>query len=201
MMPRNAKKPARRKARQDRSRETVRILFEAAAQVLREGGYAGATTNHIAERAGVSIGTLYQYFADKDELFDALAKRYFAEVVDAVQAQPLNTALPLEANLRMLISAGITAQRHGPDLLRALEQVPNAVLRRRLTAGKRQLVAFLCELLEAYRDLVRPIDLERAAMLLMNAAEGIGYNEGPHGYDDRLTDELTTLFMRYLVDT
>jgi len=200
-MPRKPRKPARRRARQDRSRETVLGLLEAAAQVLRERGYAGATTNHIAERAGVSIGTIYQYFADKDELFDALVKQYFAEVVASVQAQPLDTTLPLETNLRTLISAGIRAQRHGPELLRALEQVPNAVLRRRLTLGKRQLVAFLRELLGAYRDSLRPIDLGRAAMLLVNAAEGIGYNEGPHGYDDRLTDELTTLFVRYLMDT
>jgi AcrR family transcriptional regulator len=200
-MPRHVKKPGRRRAKQDRSRETVRIVFEAAAQVLRKRGYAGATTNHIAERAGVSVGTLYQYFADKDELFDALTKSYFAEIVDAVQAQPLNTALPLEGNLRRLISAGIGAQRHGPELLRALEQVPNAVLRRRLIAGKRQLADVLCALLEAYRDSLRRIDLGRAATLLMNAAEGIGYNESPHGYDDHLADELTTLFMRYLVDT
>jgi AcrR family transcriptional regulator len=199
-MPRNAKKSARRRARQERSRETVRIVFEAAAQVLRTRGYAGATTNHIAERAGVSVGTLYQYFADKDELFDALTKSYFAEVVDAVQAQPLDTTLPLQVNLRRLISAGICAQRHGPELLRALEQVPNAVLRRRLAAGKRQLADFLRALLEVYRDSLRPIDLERAATLLMNAAEGIGYNDGPGGYGERLTDELTTLFMRYLVD-
>jgi len=201
-MPRKTKKPPRRRARQDRSRETVRLLLDAAAQVLRERGYAGATTNHIAEYAGVSIGTLYQYFADKDELFDALVKEYFAEVVASVETQPLDTALPLETNVRVLISAGVRAQRHGPELLRALEQVPNAVLRRRLTLGKRQLVVFLRDLLEAYRDSLRPIDLERAATLLMNAAEGVGYNErgSERGYDDRLIDELTTLFVHYLVD-
>lgn len=149
----------------------------------------------------MSIGTLYQYFGKKDELFDALVKQYFADVVESIQAQPLDTRLPLQTNLRMLISAGILAQRHGPELLRALEQVPDAVLRRRLAVGKRQVVVFLCELLEAYRASLRPIDLERAATLLVNAAEGIGYNEDPRGYDDRLTDELTALFVRYLMDT
>jgi AcrR family transcriptional regulator len=199
-MPRKPKKPPRRQAKQARSQETVSIVLEAAAQVLRERGYAGATTNHIAERAGVSVGTIYQYFANKDRVFDALVKRYFAAVVDSVQAQPLDTARPLEANLRMLISAGIGAQRHGPELLRALEQVPNAVLRKRMAQGKQQLVAFLSELLEAYRESLRPIDLRRAATLLMNAAEGVGYNERSRGYDAGLTDELTTLFVRYLVD-
>jgi AcrR family transcriptional regulator len=69
---------ARRSPRQARSRITVEYLLEAAAQVFEARGYAG-TTNEIAERAGVSIGTLYQYFADKDALLLALAERHLAQ--------------------------------------------------------------------------------------------------------------------------
>jgi AcrR family transcriptional regulator len=65
----------RRTPRQDRSRATIEYLLEAAAQVFGARGYA-ATTNEIAARAGVSIGTLYQYFADKDALLLALAERH-----------------------------------------------------------------------------------------------------------------------------
>jgi AcrR family transcriptional regulator len=77
---RSRQKPSqqRRLPRQARSRATVSFVLEAAAQVFAERGYA-ATTNEIASRAGVSIGTLYQYFADKDALLVALAERHLAE--------------------------------------------------------------------------------------------------------------------------
>ena len=65
----------RRIPRQARAAETVAAIVEAAAQILEAGGLAGFTTNAVAERAGVSIGTLYQYFADKNAVLLALAAR------------------------------------------------------------------------------------------------------------------------------
>lgn len=67
--------PKRRIPRQARAAETVDAILEAAAQVLEAGGLGAFTTNAVAERAGVSIGTLYQYFADKDALMQAIAER------------------------------------------------------------------------------------------------------------------------------
>ena len=66
----------RRRPKQARSRVTVDAILEAAAEVLAEEGPEGATTNRIAERAGVSIGTLYQYFANKKALYQALGDRF-----------------------------------------------------------------------------------------------------------------------------
>jgi AcrR family transcriptional regulator len=74
-MPPRTPKPPRRHAKQDRARETVAVVLEAAAQVLQREGYARATTNRIAEVAGVSVGTIYQYFGDKDEVFELLIRR------------------------------------------------------------------------------------------------------------------------------
>ena len=65
----------RRIPRQARASKTVDAILEAAAQILEVGGLAAFTTNSVAERAGVSIGTLYQYFADKNALLRALAER------------------------------------------------------------------------------------------------------------------------------
>jgi len=61
---------------QERSRFTVEQIVQAATQIFAERGYAGATTNHIAERAGVSIGSLYQYFPNKEAILVTLAKRH-----------------------------------------------------------------------------------------------------------------------------
>lgn len=71
-------KPAGIKARkpvQERSRRTVDAILEAAVQILEQDGEAGFTTNHVARRAGVSIGTLYQYFDGKDAILLALSER------------------------------------------------------------------------------------------------------------------------------
>ena len=66
----------RKSPTQGRSQFTVEQIVEAATQVFAERGYAGATTNHIAERAGVSIGSLYQYFPNKEAILVTLAKRH-----------------------------------------------------------------------------------------------------------------------------
>jgi len=79
------------------------VILEAAAQVLEAGGLAGFTTNAVAERAGVSIGTLYQYFSDKGAVLRALAERekipYQMEILpfggtDAGGVQRLHGGIP-----------------------------------------------------------------------------------------------------------
>lgn len=62
--------------RQARSRATVDAIVDATAEVLASRGYAGTSTNHIADAAGVSIGSYYQYFADKDAAVSACAEKF-----------------------------------------------------------------------------------------------------------------------------
>ncbi|MET0309488.1 MAG: helix-turn-helix domain-containing protein [Sphingomonas sp.] len=64
-----------RRPLQARAREKVELILEAAIRLLEKGGPAALTTNAVAERAGVSIGSLYQYFANKEAILDALADR------------------------------------------------------------------------------------------------------------------------------
>ena len=76
----------RKRPSQSRSRFTVGQIVEAAARVFEERGYAGATTNRIAERAGVSIGSLYQYFPNKEAILAVLLEQHTQEVANAVGA-------------------------------------------------------------------------------------------------------------------
>ena len=67
---------ARKSPSQERSRRTVDRILDAAARIFHECGYSGATTNAIADEAGVSVGSLYQYFPNKDALLVALTRRH-----------------------------------------------------------------------------------------------------------------------------
>src|SRR5271154_4150665 len=81
----NQRLQPRKLPRQPRSEATVDAILLAAAQVFERHGYAAGTTNRIAERAGVSIGTLYQYFPNKDAILVALARDHLAEGTAALQ--------------------------------------------------------------------------------------------------------------------
>src|SRR5258706_15921924 len=75
----------RKLPRQARSKATVDAIVEACARLLQGGDYAAVTTNHIAERAGVGIGTLYEFFPNKESIVAALAERRLAGLVAVVQ--------------------------------------------------------------------------------------------------------------------
>jgi AcrR family transcriptional regulator len=111
---------------QARSRQTVAAILQATAQVLMTNGYDGTTTNLVAEKAGVSIGSLYEYFPNKESLVAALASVHIAELmarVDAVLNMPIDETL--RAVVAALIRAGLDAHRIDPALHKVLvEQVP-----------------------------------------------------------------------------
>ena len=81
-----ARKNKRRSPSQARSREKVSFILEAAARILREEGSAGFNTNRIAERAGVSVGTLYGYFPDKEAILVALARNILVDDMEALRS-------------------------------------------------------------------------------------------------------------------
>jgi AcrR family transcriptional regulator len=76
----------RKDPRQARSRATIDAILVATARILGERGYAGLTTNVAAETAGVSIGSLYQYFPNKLALVEAVRQRHLADVLAVLRA-------------------------------------------------------------------------------------------------------------------
>ena len=197
-MPRSAARRPRRKAKQERALQTVETLLEAAARVLKRRGFAAATTNRIAEAAGVSVGTLYEYFGNKEALFDALIQRQIRAIVAAIEAEDLDPGAPLAAKLERILRAAMGALRQGPDLIRALEQVPGSVFRRRLADGRERVIAFTRSFLEMHRRELRVADLDLAAFIVVTTAEGIASNASDDNFDDRLAREVGTLLGLYL---
>ena len=103
----------RRSPRQERAHETVAVILDAAWLLLRQQGLSGFNTNRIAERAGVSIGTLYGYFPNKQSILVALARRLLQvdrqAVAEALQAAAAQNTDPVRGIVRALF------QRHRLD--------------------------------------------------------------------------------------
>ncbi|MYN27742.1 TetR/AcrR family transcriptional regulator [Duganella levis] len=116
-------KPARLQPRkapsQPRSAQTVEAILTGAAHILERHGLEGYTTNAIAAKAGVSIGSLYQYFPTKDAVTVALIEREMAQVVDeAMQALKLADR---QAALQQLIEVAVRHQLRRPALAALLD--------------------------------------------------------------------------------
>jgi AcrR family transcriptional regulator len=92
-------------------------------------GYDAITTDAVAERAGVSVGSLYQYFPNKESLVAALIRNHAEEIIDTVRAAlSQHAGASMEVVLRALINAGIEAHRIDPALHKVIyEQVPREV--------------------------------------------------------------------------
>jgi AcrR family transcriptional regulator len=119
----------RRNPRQERSRATVEAILEAAAQVFERHGYAAGTTNRIAERAGVSIGSLYQYFPNKGAIVVEVMRRHMAEageVGQPVLQELVDQVPPLHDGLTAIVAAMIAVHERSPRLHRVLsEEAPH----------------------------------------------------------------------------
>jgi len=116
--PHTALRP-RKAPSQSRSEETVAVIIEAAAQVLEMDGFDGFNTNAVAQRAGVSIGSLYQYFPGKDALTAALIRREKARFKEDIA-----TALAMrsgKAALAALLQASVRQQLQRPVLAKLLD--------------------------------------------------------------------------------
>lgn len=107
---------------QARARATVDTLLEATTRILASEGYEAVTTNRVAEVAGVSIGSLYEYFPNKQSLVAAALARVMREIAAEV-TQSLRTALALPEQPRAGIDYWMRAMMQALDRRRALLRV------------------------------------------------------------------------------
>ena len=125
----------RRRPRQARAQATVDAIIEASAQVLLSEGYGGLSTNHVATRSGVSIGTLYQYFSNKDALIGALIDRELERHFGIIAPSLLqHSEAPLEVGVRAYVQATMARHATEGELVRALFDQADRVGHSRLTA-------------------------------------------------------------------
>ena len=197
----------RKYASQQRSRATVDALIEATARILVREGFDKASTNRIAEKAGVSVGSLYQYFPGKEALVAAVIERHNHELMEVVSGARANVAaLPLEQAVRKLVAAAIEAHRLDPDLHRVLaEQTPRAGELENVEVFNRENYALFRGYLAAHREQIRAVDLELAAFICVTSIEALTHSavlRHSASFSPRtfaaLIDEATRLVVRYL---
>lgn len=140
---------ARKPPRQARSLATVEAILEAAARILEQGGIVAFNTNSVAERAGVSIGSLYQYFPGKEALLATLIRRKRAELMAAIrQERERARGADLYTVIDGFIRAALAHQLDRPRLSRALEYAELILpIDRETEALKLEIVAAVAEAL------------------------------------------------------
>ncbi|BCH26168.1 putative transcriptional regulator, TetR family protein [Mesorhizobium sp. L-8-10] len=143
---------ARKRPRQARSAATVEAIVEAAARVLEAGGLAAFNTNAVAEKAGVSVGSLYQYFPAKEALLAELIRRKRAELMTMIErekAQARGRDLP--SVLNGFIRAAVSHQLERPRLAGSLEYAEAMLpIDTETEALKRMIVAAVAEILSLH---------------------------------------------------
>ncbi len=199
----------RKTAAQQRSRATVDALVEATARILVREGYDRASTNRIAQVAGVSIGSLYQYFPGKDALVAAVIERHQQQLARLVRnefAQALDQ--PMATAIHRLVAIAVKAHRIDPRLHRVLaEQIPRMGKLEELETFSRDNFALFRAYLERHRDELRVDDLDLAAFICVTTIEALTHNAVLHHGRalageamDALVDEGARLIAGYLAD-
>ena len=206
-MARGALTKPRKYASQERSRATVDALIEATARILVREGFEKASTNRIAEAAGVSVGSLYQYFPGKEALVAAVIDRHKQEIIEIIRHALAEVAnAPMDQAVRTLIAAAIEAHRVDPKLHRVLaEQIPRIGRLENVEAFNRQAYALFKTYLESRSHELRAVDLGLATFVCVTSIEAITHTAVLHhaemlsdGAIETLVDEATRLVLRYL---
>lgn len=195
----------RKKPTQARSASTVDAILDATARVLRRDGYDRASTNRIAETAGVSIGSLYQYFPSKESLVAALIDRHQVHAMGTFLSRLSEIANePLPVGIRAIVQAMVDLHAVDPVLHSILtEQVPRVgklnVLLENVEVHAAKAVRAI---LEGRRDELRVTDLDAAVFVVVHTVEAVTHRGGRYYQSElspnRLVDEVSDLITRYL---
>jgi len=189
----------------------VEGIVTAGREVLTTQGYDAFTTNRVAAAAGVSPGSLYQYFPDKAAVLEQVVERYWAEVSERVSAALADriTAREIAPGADGLlavhaISDGLLAALEAdPVLLRVIaEELPQSANRERRSALERRVRDLLATFLALRPDATTRPDPGLTAWVIVTAMENIAMRwvlDGPSYDRDRLLDEVDALVGGYLL--
>jgi len=164
-----------RKPSQERSRVTMEAILQGASQVLRAEGLAACSTTKIAKRAGVSVGTLYQYFANKEAVFEELIDRLLAQRATARSAvlAAQEDSDDLGAAVRGLVDQLLAIHLADPELQHELHRYEAMNGFGRLERYEDRMQGVVAEALVRHAARLRPLETALAARVIVHAMTGV----------------------------
>jgi AcrR family transcriptional regulator len=164
----------RRRPKQRRARQTVDAVLDAVVRVLKRNGLNAVTTNRIAEVAGVSIGSVYQYFPDKRAIFVALHQRHVDEIDRMVETELVeHAASSLDELVRAMVEGMIEAHATDPELHELLlTEVPHRADGTRDFAVRLH-GAFRLAIASRHNELKTPRDLDTIVFVVTHMVEAL----------------------------
>lgn len=203
--------PLRRSPTQSRAAATLKAIREAALRILKQEGHARLTTNRIAEVAGISIGSLYQYYSDKHAIAADICNELLTSELDEINRLDRQTIAlakdSLDATLAFFVEEHVARHRRLYLQLQdfyleihwkydfesySLKRYPE----------KPTTTAWLPSALKRHHKLLRVTDYALAAQMVVNALEGTIHATLDHNPELILTrgfiDELHAMLIRYL---
>ncbi len=193
----------RKEPKQSRARVTVEAILEATAHILSEGGYDALTTNHVARKAGVSIGSLYQYFPSKEALVGELMDRH-CDMMNALFAEVFLRADDLSPKelAKELVAAIFHAKCRDPELSKVLrEQLPRLGKLNRLDDSLQSITVAVTSYLERHRSILRVASPEQAAFYAVEMGEHLtmaALIKRPNDSAEVAITQITDAIVRYV---
>ena len=189
---------------QKRSIEKKQRIKDAALKLMSEKGYFATSSNEIAREAGVSIGTFYSYFKDKKELYAELVDDIYTAVLTPINLNELPDDLSIEETIQLYVTAvfrgheyqtafqrEISSLSEQSDEFRAIEMV-----------HKSNILHVFSEALKAYREELKPQDLETSTYIILTTVEAVIHDTLFHNggkNKEAVIRELTAMIVNYLV--
>lgn len=190
--------------KQARSIEKKKQLKQAALTLISEKGYHATTSNEIAKKAGLSIGTFYSYFTDKKDLYEELVKDIYQNVLDRLPTSEEEADLPPRELIRNRVMLVMQMHNYMPEFQKEITCLSQQYDEFRAIEEKYHIniINMVTDLLNDHKNILRVTDIPTAVLVINKSLEAIVHEVQfyPNSYDiEKIIDETTDMLCRYAI--
>jgi AcrR family transcriptional regulator len=193
-----------KKPKQDRSKSTVDAIMEAVTHIMDKDGPMSLTTNKIAEKAGVSVGSLYQYFKNKESIFEAILLRMTEQNIASFEENISKKTEEVKIGniIRIIVQAHFdNIQKMGKLSSVLFEYAPQVLSPNHFKKADERIIKFLMDKTAEFKIEIRPANRENAFFICSQAVRGVLFMtvlSRPSEERQALIDELVDMLTIYL---